>query len=51
MATGLQGYPLDWGRGVGVGSCTSFEHRRDLVKVKFQEISSDNGTSLGMFDE
>ena len=51
VATGLQGFPLDWGKGVGVGSCTSFEHRRDLVKVKFQEISSDSGTSLGMFDE
>ena len=50
VATGLQGFPLDWGRGMGVGSCTSFDHRRDLVKVKFQEISSGNGTSLGMFD-
>lgn len=51
MATELQGFPLDWGRGAGVGSCTRFEHRRDLVKVKVQEISSGNGTSLGVFDE
>lgn len=51
MATGLQGFPLDWGRGAGVGSCTRFEHRRDLVKVKFQEIPSGNGMSLGVFDE
>lgn len=36
---------------LGVGSCARFEQERDLVKGKFQEGSSGNGVSLGVFDE
>ena len=50
-ATGLQGFPLDWGRGAGVGSCARFEQERDLVKVKLQVGSSGTGASLRLFDQ
>lgn len=49
-ATGLQGFPLDWGRGAGVGSCAQFEQERDLIKVKLQVGSSGTGASLRLFD-